>query len=216
MTKKLNNFPKKLLLASPRGFCAGVKRAINLIDFVCQKAQGKKIYCYHQIVHNLTVVSRFEKMGVIFVDNLNEVPEGSILIFSSHGVSPAIKFQASNLKLQTIDATCPFVLKTHLEIKHYALKNYQIIYLGQKNHDEAIGAVGEATKNITVVQNLEEIKLLNFSKTQKLSLVTQTTLSFDETQNLKKELKKSSRKLSSHHKMIFARLHKTDKMELKN
>lgn len=190
MTKKLNKFPKKLLLASPRGFCAGVKRAIDLIDLVCQKARGKKIYCYHQIVHNLTVVSHFEKMGVIFVDNLEKVPKGSILIFSSHGVSPAIKLQASNLQLRTIDATCPFVLKTHLEVKQYAAKNYQIIYLGQKNHDEAIGTIGEAPQNISVIQNLEEIKLLDFSKKQKLGLVTQTTLSFDETQKLKKELKK--------------------------
>ncbi|MDO8570396.1 MAG: 4-hydroxy-3-methylbut-2-enyl diphosphate reductase [Candidatus Daviesbacteria bacterium] len=190
MVKKENKFPKKILLASPRGFCAGVKRAIDLIDLVCQKNQGKEIYCYHQIVHNLTVVSRFEKKGVIFVDNLNAVPKGSILIFSSHGISPAIKLQASNLHLQTIDATCPFVSKTHLEVKNFAKNNYHIIYLGQKNHDEAVGTVGEAPNNISVIQNLEEIEDLSFSKKQRLSLVTQTTLSFDETQNLKKELKK--------------------------
>lgn len=184
------NFPKKLLLASPRGFCTGVKRAIEVLNNLIQKYPNKTIYCYHQIVHNTYVVKDFEGKGVKFVNNLDEVPQGSILVFSSHGVSPDIKLQASNLKLQTIDATCPYVVKTHLEVKKYASENIKIIYIGQPNHDETIGVTGEAPTSTTIVQTMEEIRALKISPNQKIALVTQTTLSFDETEKIKLALRK--------------------------
>lgn len=184
------NFPKELLLASPRGFCTGVKRAIEVLNNLIQKYPNKTIYCYHQIVHNTYVVKDFEGKGVKFVSNINEVPQGSILVFSSHGVSPTIKLQALNLKLQTIDATCPYVVKTHLEVKKYASENIKIIYIGQPNHDETIGVIGEAPSSTTIVQTPEEIRNLKISPNQKIALVTQTTLSFDETEALRLALKK--------------------------
>lgn len=182
--------PKKLLLASPRGFCLGVKRAIEILDSLIQKYPGQTIYCYHQIVHNIHVVKDFENKGVQFVSNLDEVPKSSILVFSAHGVSPAIKLQASSLQLQTIDATCPYVAKTHTEIKKYAKDNIKIIYIGQKDHDETIGATGEAPGSTIIVQTRADIENLHFSPNTPIALITQTTLSFDETKSLKKLLKK--------------------------
>lgn len=182
--------PTRLLLASPRGFCIGVKRAVEILNNLVQKYPHQTIYCYHQIVHNTHVVKDFEDKGVKFVSNIEEIPKGSILVFSSHGVSPEIKLQASNLKLQTIDATCPYVVKTHLEIKKYADDNIKIIYIGQPNHDEVVGATGEAPNSTIVVQTLEEIQRLPISPNQKIALVTQTTLSLDETKPLQLALKK--------------------------
>lgn len=187
--KRENNFPQKLLLGSPRGFCAGVRRAIDTLENLVKKYPNQTIYCYHQIVHNTTVVKNFQEKGVVFVDSLDEVPEKSILVFSSHGVSPAIRQQAISHKLTTIDATCPFVLKTHLEVKKYASNGYKIIYIGQPNHDETIGTTGEAKKNTTIIQTEAEIADLSFPSTTAIALITQTTLSFDETLNLKKLLK---------------------------
>ncbi|MCL5784027.1 MAG: 4-hydroxy-3-methylbut-2-enyl diphosphate reductase, partial [Patescibacteria group bacterium] len=189
-SKTLNNCPKKLLLASPRGFCAGVKRAIDALNQALTTFPGQNIYCYHQIVHNIYVVKEFEAKGVKFVSNLNEVPMGSIVIFSSHGVSPIIRQQALDRQLKTIDATCPFVTKTHLEVKKYAQEGAKIVYIGQKGHDEAVGTTGEAPEATTVIQSVEEIAALLFSAEEKIALVTQTTLSLDETENLRQALKK--------------------------
>lgn len=181
--------PEKLLLASPRGFCAGVKRALTALNETVQTYPDQAIYCYHQIVHNWHVVKDFEAKGVKFVSSLEEVPAGSILVFSSHGVSPALRLQAMNQKLRTIDATCPFVTKTHLEVKKYASDGDKIVYIGQPNHDEALGTTGEAPEATTIVQTEEEINQLDFSPLTTVALVTQTTLSFDETDYLKETLR---------------------------
>jgi 4-hydroxy-3-methylbut-2-enyl diphosphate reductase len=179
----------KLLLANPRGFCAGVKRAVDCLNLLVEKYPHQTIYCYHQIVHNTHVVKDFEDKGVKFVNSLDEVPLGSILVFSSHGVPPNLKLQTINHKLRTIDATCPFVAKTHLEVKKYAGEGAEVVYIGQPNHDEAVGTTGEAPENTTIVQSLEDIETLSFPSATRLALITQTTLSFDETKDLIKALK---------------------------
>jgi 4-hydroxy-3-methylbut-2-en-1-yl diphosphate reductase len=187
---KTVNFPKKLLIASPRGFCAGVKRAIEILDNLVKKNPNQTIYCYHQIVHNTFVVKDFENRGVKFVEKLEEVPNGSILVFSSHGVSPEIRQQATNNKLTVIDATCPFVAKTHFEIKQFAKKGIKIIYIGQPGHDEVIGATGEAPNFTTVIQTIDDISKIIYKSDDGVALITQTTLSFDETEEIKKALRK--------------------------
>jgi len=195
MQKINSKFPHNLLLASPRGFCAGVKRAIETLDDLVKKNPDRSIYCYHQIVHNKTVVKDFTDKGVIFVDDLNTIPEGSILVFSSHGVSPALIKQAKKNKLKIVDATCPFVLKTHKEVKDFARENYKIIYIGQRDHDETIGTTGEAPNQTIIVSCTEDIDNLNIPKNTQVAVVTQTTLSFDETKKLVKALEKKFPKL---------------------
>lgn len=185
-----NNFPKKLLLASPRGFCSGVKRAIEILNDLIKNNPNKTIYCYHQIVHNTFVVKDFEQRGVKFVNELNEVPRGSILVFSSHGVSPQIKLQASNFQLQVFDATCPFVAKTHAEIKNYAKDKIKIIYIGQKGHDEAVGATGEAPNSTIIIESFTDLLNIPYQPDDQIALITQTTLSFDETEKIKQALRK--------------------------
>lgn len=183
------NFPQKLLLAKPRGFCVGVKRAINALNEVKKAYPAEKIYCYHQIVHNTHIVNEFEKKGVYFIDNLGQVPQKSVIVFSAHGIPPQIRQAAMKRKLKIIDAACPYVLKTHLEIIKYAKENYQIIYLGKKGHDEAFGATSEAPKQTIIIESVEQASSLSFPPQTKLALVTQTTLSFDETAQIRKILK---------------------------
>lgn len=190
-----NNFPKKLLIASPRGFCSGVKKAIEILNNLIKENPGKTIYCYHQIVHNTFVVRDFEQRGVKFVDNLDEVPKNSILVFSSHGVSPEIRLKADDRRLTTVDATCPFVAKTHNEIKKNASDGVKIIYIGQIGHDEAIGATGEAPDSTIVISSIDDFPNLPYSPNDRIALITQTTLSFDETEKIKQALRKRFPKL---------------------
>lgn len=196
MQKKINpNFPQKLLLANPRGYCAGVKRAINLLDNLIKKYPDKTIYCYHQIVHNSYVVNNFEKRGIKFINEIDEVPEKNILVFSSHGISPKVRRDAENKQLKTIDATCPYVTKTHNEIIKFAKDGNKIIYIGQRNHDEAIGTTGEAPNNTIIVESINELENLKMNSREDVALVTQTTLSFDESKNLIHALEKKFPKL---------------------
>lgn len=169
----------KVLLANPRGFCAGVNMAIECLDEAVRRV-GPGIYVYHEIVHNKYVVERFSKQGVKFVDHLEEVPEGSILLFSAHGVSPEIRNVAKERRLQTVDATCPLVTKVHLEAIRYANQGYNIILVGHEGHDEVIGTMGEAPESITLVETPEEVSELPFTSDDKLAYLTQTTLSVDE------------------------------------
>ncbi len=141
---------------------------------------GPDIYVYHEIVHNKYVVERFTRQGVTFVNEISEVPEGSILLYSAHGVSPDIRNQSKARKLQTIDATCPLVTKVHLEAVRYARDGYHIILIGHDGHDEVIGTMGEAPASITLVETAEEVALLNLPADEKLAYLTQTTLSVDE------------------------------------
>jgi len=170
----------QIILAEPRGFCAGVTRAVQSLDNAVEQF-GAPIYVYHEIVHNTWIVEDFHRKGVIFVNTVDEVPEGSRLMFSAHGVSPAIREIANERSLETIDATCPLVKKVHDCAFDYALKGYKIILIGHRNHDEVVGVVGEASDAIWVVENEAEIDALTFGKEEKLAYLTQTTLAVTET-----------------------------------
>ncbi len=169
----------KILLANPRGFCAGVNMAIECLDEAIRRV-GPGIYVYHEIVHNKYVVDRFTNQGVTFVDSLDEVPHGSILLFSAHGASPQIRRIARERSLQTVDATCPLVTKVHLEAIRYANAGYNIILIGHEGHDEVIGTMGEAPESITLVESPDEVSGLPFGENDKLAYLTQTTLSVSE------------------------------------
>jgi len=169
----------KIILANPRGFCAGVNMAIECLDKAISMF-GSRIYVYHEIVHNKYVVERFTSQGVSFVDSISEVPEGSILLYSAHGVSPEIRDQSRARKLQTIDATCPLVTKVHLEAVRYARDGYNIVLIGHEGHDEVIGTMGEAPASITLVETPEDVERLPFTASDKIAYLTQTTLSVDE------------------------------------
>ena len=169
----------RILLASPRGFCAGVNMAIECLE-ECIRVFGTQIYVYHEIVHNRHVVDRFSHLGVKFVNTIDEVPEGSVLLYSAHGVSPAIRALSRQRKLRTIGATCPLVTKVHLEAVKYASEGYHIVLIGHDGHDEVIGTMGEAPHSITLVESPAEVAELNFPADAKLAYLTQTTLSVEE------------------------------------
>jgi len=169
----------KILLANPRGFCAGVNMAIECLDEAIKRF-GTNVYVYHEIVHNRYVVDRFTRQGVSFVDTVEEVPEGSILLYSAHGVSPEIRQQSKERKLHTIDATCPLVTKVHLEAIKYAKEGYNIVLIGHEGHDEVIGTMGEAPESITLVETPEAVDELPFADDAKIAYLTQTTLSVSE------------------------------------
>jgi 4-hydroxy-3-methylbut-2-enyl diphosphate reductase len=178
----------KVLLANPRGFCAGVNMAIECLDEAIRRV-GPGIYVYHEIVHNKYVVDRFTQQGVTFVDVLEQVPVGGILLFSAHGVSPEIRRIARERKLQTVDATCPLVTKVHLEAIRYANQGYHIILIGHEGHDEVIGTMGEAPESITLVETPADVSRLPFSEKDKLAYLTQTTLSVDEANSVIRALR---------------------------
>lgn len=169
-----------LLLPNPRGFCAGVRMAVDVIDQVIELFPGQTIYCYHEIVHNKHVVGRFQHNGVKFVEDLDEVPQGGIIVFSAHGISPAIRKQAADRKLTTIDATCPLVTKVHAEAIRYSRQGYQILLVGHKHHQEVIGTTGEAPDVTQVVESPDDIPNLRIHDASKLVYLTQTTLSTDD------------------------------------
>ena len=169
----------QVLLISPRGFCAGVNMAIECLDEAIRMF-GSNVFVYHEIVHNKYVVNRFTEQGVTFVDRISEVPEGSILLFSAHGVSPEIRSQAKERNLRAIDATCPLVTKVHLEAIKFAKEEFNIVLIGHEGHDEVIGTMGEAPESITLVETPEDVAQLPFTVDDKIAYLTQTTLSVDE------------------------------------
>ncbi|MBC8291498.1 MAG: 4-hydroxy-3-methylbut-2-enyl diphosphate reductase [Planctomycetes bacterium] len=177
-----------ILLANPRGFCAGVNMAIECLDEAIRRF-GTSIYVYHEIVHNRYVVDRFTKQGVTFVDGVSDVPEGSILLFSAHGVSPEIRQQSKERKLHTIDATCPLVTKVHLEAVRYARDEFNIVLIGHEGHDEVIGTMGEAPESITLVESPEDVDRLKFTQDDQIAYLTQTTLSVSEAEAVISRLK---------------------------
>ncbi len=170
----------KLLLANPRGFCAGVYMAIDVVEQLVRMDLGRPIFVYHEIVHNKHVVDRFRQRGVRFVDDLEEVPLSSIVVFSAHGVSPALRRQAVVRQLTAIDATCPLVTKVHTEAIRYASKGYQILLVGHADHQEIVGTRGEAPDSIQVVSSPADIARLDVKDPDKLVYLTQTTLSMDD------------------------------------
>ena len=169
----------KILLANPRGFCAGVNMAIESLDLTLREF-GAPVYVYHEIVHNKYVVESFKAKGAIFVDELEEVPPGSVLLFSAHGVSPEIRKLARERNLNAIDATCPLVTKVHLEALKYAREGYQIFLIGHEGHDEVIGTMGEAPEVMILVESEEDVDKLDVDPDAKLAYLTQTTLSVDD------------------------------------
>jgi 4-hydroxy-3-methylbut-2-en-1-yl diphosphate reductase len=177
----------KIILASPRGFCAGVNMAIETLELAI-KLFGVPIYVYHEIVHNKHVVERFRAQGAVFVESLDEVPPGAHLLYSAHGVSPEIRRISAERNLKTIDATCPLVIKVHLEAVKYARDGYTILLIGHDGHDEVIGTMGEAPEAIVLVESPEDVDRLQLSAT-KLAYLTQTTLSVDDANRIIARLK---------------------------
>jgi 4-hydroxy-3-methylbut-2-enyl diphosphate reductase len=173
----------KILLANPRGFCAGVNMAIESLDRALELF-GTPLYVYHEIVHNRPVVERFKNRGVTFVDSIDEIPNGSTVLYSAHGVSPMIREAAATRNLRAIDATCPLVTKVHIEAIKFAREGYHILLIGHEGHDEVIGTMGEAPASITLVQTAEDVPTLPFTPEDKLAYLTQTTLSVDEAQGI--------------------------------
>jgi 4-hydroxy-3-methylbut-2-enyl diphosphate reductase len=169
----------KILLANPRGFCAGVNMAIECLERSLEFF-GPPLYVYHEIVHNKFVVDRFRRRGTVFVESLDEVPPGSPLLYSAHGVSPQIRDQARQRRLVAIDATCPLVIKVHLEAIRYAREGYTIILIGHEGHDEVIGTMGEAPNQIILVETAADVDLLEVPDPNKVAYLTQTTLSVDD------------------------------------
>jgi 4-hydroxy-3-methylbut-2-enyl diphosphate reductase len=178
----------KVLLASPRGFCAGVNMAIESLELALE-AFGAPLYVYHEIVHNKYVVSHFCDRGVRFVDQLDDVPEGSTLLFSAHGVSPEVRRVALQRQLHAIDATCPLVTKVHLEAIKYASQGYTVLLIGHEGHDEVIGTMGEAPEAIVLVEEADDVNSLQVADESKVAYLTQTTLSVDDANRIINQLK---------------------------
>jgi len=171
--------PMKILLANPRGFCAGVNMAIDCVDRVL-KLKGPPIYVYHEIVHNKHVVDRFIRQGVVFVNSIEEVPNGATVVYSAHGVSPEIRRKSEGRNLVQVDATCPLVTKVHNEAVRFASRKYTIVLIGHEDHDEVIGTLGEAPDSIRIVESPADVEELSIPHDHKIAYLTQTTLSIDD------------------------------------
>ncbi len=178
----------EIILAAPRGFCAGVNMAVKSLE-IAIKIFPPPIYVYHEIVHNQYVVKEFQSKGAVFVDDLNQIPTGATVLFSAHGVSPAIRKLAKERQLTAIDATCPLVTKVHLEAIKYAKANYTIILIGHEGHDEVIGTMGEAPEAIVLVEDAAGVDRLEFEPGCKLAYLTQTTLSVDDANKIIRRLR---------------------------
>src|SRR3954465_14860819 len=172
--------PEKLLLAAPRGYCAGVDRAVQTVEKALD-LYGPPVYVRKQIVHNLHVVRALEARGAIFVDETDEVPEGATVVFSAHGVAPVVHEEAAARNLRTIDATCPLVTKVHNEAKRFAREGYEILLIGHQGHEEVVGTAGEAPAATTLVDGPADAATVQVNDPDKVVWLSQTTLSVDET-----------------------------------
>jgi 4-hydroxy-3-methylbut-2-enyl diphosphate reductase len=180
---------KEIVLAGPRGFCAGVERAIDIVELALQVCPPP-VYVRKEIVHNRDVVDALRRKGALFVDELDQVPDGATVIFSAHGISPAVREEAERRGLRVIDATCPLVTKVHLEAIRYAREGYSIILVGHEDHDEVIGTTGEAPDRIHVVSHPDEVDTLDLPDPNKVAYLTQTTLSVDDTREVIEALRR--------------------------
>lgn len=178
----------KVILAAPRGFCAGVNMAIECLDLSIETL-GPPVYVYHEIVHNKYVVESFQGKGAVFVDSLEDVPIGANLLFSAHGISPQIRQQARERELYAIDATCPLVTKVHLEAVKYAKEGFSILLIGHEGHDEVIGTMGEAPDAIILVEDEEDVDRIEVADESKVAYLTQTTLSVDDANRIIKKIR---------------------------
>jgi 4-hydroxy-3-methylbut-2-en-1-yl diphosphate reductase len=175
----MEQYVMKIILANPRGFCAGVNMAIECVDRVLQ-LKGAPVYVYHEIVHNRHVVERFTRQGVVFVNAIDEVPEGGTVVYSAHGVSPDIRERARQRRLLQVDATCPLVTKVHNEAIRYARQKFTIVLIGHADHDEVVGTLGEAPDAMKIVESVEDVQNLEIPDDHRVAYLTQTTLSLDD------------------------------------
>ena len=180
---------KRVLLASPRGYCAGVERAVETVERALQ-LYGPPVYVRRQIVHNAHVVRELEARGAVFVADETDVPEGATLVLSAHGVAPSVHRRAAERRLNTIDATCPLVTKVHVQARRYAADGYAIVLIGHAGHEEVEGTMGEAPQAISLVQSVEDAEALELPEGQEVAYITQTTLSVDETAEIVSALRR--------------------------
>ena len=178
----------KILLTTPRGFCAGVEMAIESVERALELF-GTPLYVYHEIVHNKHVVDGFRRRGVVFVEQIESVPEGSYLLYSAHGVAPLVRDAARRRNLRTIDATCPLVTKVHREAQRFVRQDYTIILIGHRDHDETVGTMGEAEDRTLLIENVEDVDRLDVPDPNRLAYLTQTTLSIDDAARIIRRLK---------------------------
>src|SRR3989344_1080290 len=188
--------PKRLILAKPRGFCAGVERAIEIVE-IALKIYPPPVYVFHEIVHNTHVVKDLGSRGAIFVNEILDAPDGSVLVFSAHGVSPAIREEARKKNLKLIDATCPLVTKVHMEAILFAKQGCTILLVGHDGHDEVVGTMGEAPDRIILVDTPEDVEKLRVEDPDKVAVITQTTLSLDDTKDTIAAIRKKFPKVIS-------------------
>src|SRR5438270_3671541 len=181
--------PEKLLLAAPRGYCAGVDRAVQTVERALE-LYGAPVYVRKEIVHNKHVVEQLRARGAVFVDSETEVPEGATVVFSAHGVSPSVHSNALARRLQTIDTTCPLVTKVHVEAKKFAADGYTIVLIGHAGHEEVEGTMGEAPENIVLVQTEDDVERLEVPDPERIAYISQTTLSVDETRAIINRLRR--------------------------
>jgi 4-hydroxy-3-methylbut-2-enyl diphosphate reductase len=174
---------KRVLLAAPRGYCAGVERAVETVERALER-YGAPVYVRKQIVHNSYVVDELTRSGAVFVDSVSDVPEGELVVFSAHGVAPAVRAGAAARSLRTIDATCPLVTKVHMEAKRYAADGYTVVLVGHAGHEEVEGTTGEAPQSIVLVESVADAERLEVEDPERIAYVTQTTLSVDETREI--------------------------------
>ena len=181
---------KRVLLAEPRGYCAGVDRAVETVERALEK-HGAPVYVRHEIVHNVHVVETLAKAGAIFVDETDEVPEGAIVVFSAHGVAPTVHQNAAERSLKVIDATCPLVTKVHNEAKRFARDDYDILLIGHEGHEEVVGTAGEAPDHVQLVDGPDSVDNVTIRDENKIIWLSQTTLSVDETMETVRRLRES-------------------------
>jgi 4-hydroxy-3-methylbut-2-enyl diphosphate reductase len=174
---------ERVLLASPRGYCAGVERAVETVELALERS-GRPVYVRKQIVHNAHVVRELEERGAVFVDDEREVPPGATVVFSAHGVAPSVHVAAEARRLTTIDATCPLVTKVHAQARRYAASGYTIVLIGHAGHEEVVGTMGEAPASTVLVESVEDVEALEVEPGAPLAYITQTTLSVDETADI--------------------------------
>jgi 4-hydroxy-3-methylbut-2-enyl diphosphate reductase len=178
----------KIILANPRGFCAGVNMAVDALEAALRHF-GAPIYVYHEIVHNRPIVERFRARGVVFVEDVADVPAGATVLYSAHGVAPEVRRHSDERNLRAIDATCPLVTKVHTEAVRFARDGYTIVLIGHAGHDEVVGTMGEAPDSMVLVEDADDVAALPFPADAKLAFLTQTTLSVDETREVITALK---------------------------
>jgi 4-hydroxy-3-methylbut-2-en-1-yl diphosphate reductase len=190
------NAPKRVLLAAPRGYCAGVDRAVQTVEHALD-LHGAPVYVRKEIVHNKHVVQQLTKRGAIFVEEETEVPEGALVVFSAHGVAPSVHENSAKRNLRTIDATCPLVTKVHVEARKFAAEGYTIILVGHDGQEEVEGTTGEAPDDIVLVESVEDVDALEVDDPDHVALITQTTLSVDETRGIIERLREKFPNITS-------------------